>query len=80
MSPLSQQRKTDEILDPATCPDWDDLDESDISDIDDDVSVCDDTDSQEPNCQSIDCSMLNVALDDLVTVFGQEFLDIDSSE
>ncbi|KFA54731.1 hypothetical protein S40293_00720 [Stachybotrys chartarum IBT 40293] len=69
----------------AADPDQDDLESSDISDIDDGdghdddhSSTIDDAGSQHPSRQSIDCLTLNAVFDGLVAAYNQEIPKLDS--
>jgi hypothetical protein len=87
VSTIAAEQHIDEILDLAANPDQDDLESSDISDVDDGhghdddhSSTIDDADSQHLSRQGIDCLTLKAVLDGLIVAYNQEIPLLDSSK
>lgn len=67
------------MLNSAAKSDIDDLDESKLSEADDD-GPSDNANGQQLNCETIDCLMLSHVLHRIVEALDQEMLDIGSSK
>ncbi|KID85172.1 hypothetical protein MGU_07594 [Metarhizium guizhouense ARSEF 977] len=78
-SSITAEEDLDSMRNTAAESDIDDLDESKLSEADDD-SPSEDADGQQFNCETIDCLMLSNELYRIVEALDPEMLDIGSSK